>query len=87
MSAMVLVVDDDPVQRRLLSEMVRRAGYAVEALEGGAAALDRLADRTHKSARMLLRIFRVIRYVGLTPSMPRLPEARVPPVSRGLSEA
>ena len=54
MSARVLVVDDDPVQRRLLSEFVRRAGYAVEALEGGAAALDRLADRTKPPVDVLV---------------------------------
>ena len=31
--------------------------------------------------------FMVIRYVGLTPSVPRLPDARVAPVSIGLSDA
>lgn len=45
MSATILVVDDDPVQRRLLTEMVRRFGYEPEAVESGAEALDRLNDR------------------------------------------
>ncbi|MCA1953057.1 MAG: sigma-54 dependent transcriptional regulator [Hyphomicrobiales bacterium] len=45
MSATVLVVDDDPVQRRLLTELVRKFGYQPEAVESGAAALDRIADR------------------------------------------
>lgn len=45
MSATILVVDDDPVQRRLLTEMVRRFGYEPEAVESGAEALDRIADR------------------------------------------
>jgi DNA-binding NtrC family response regulator len=45
MSASILVVDDDPVQRRLLTEMVRRFGYEPEALESGAQALDRLNER------------------------------------------
>jgi DNA-binding NtrC family response regulator len=45
MTATILVVDDDPVQRRLLTEIVRRFGYAPEAVESGAEALDRLADR------------------------------------------
>jgi DNA-binding NtrC family response regulator len=45
MSANLLVVDDDPVQRRLLTEMVRRFGYQPEAVESGALALDRLNDR------------------------------------------
>lgn len=45
MSATLLIVDDDPVQRRLLTEMVRRFGYQPEVVEGGAEALDRLNDR------------------------------------------
>ncbi len=45
MNATLLVVDDDPVQRRLLTEMVRRFGYEPEAVESGAQALDRLNDR------------------------------------------
>ncbi|MCA3628959.1 MAG: sigma-54-dependent Fis family transcriptional regulator, partial [Methylobacterium sp.] len=46
MSATLLIVDDDPVQRRLLTEMVRRFGYQPEPVEGGAQALDRLHDRS-----------------------------------------
>ena len=38
MSTRVLVVDDDPVQRRLLDAMVRRFGYEPLAAEGGEAA-------------------------------------------------
>jgi DNA-binding NtrC family response regulator len=36
----VLIVDDDPVQRRLLQNMVERAGYQVAAAESGEAAID-----------------------------------------------
>lgn len=54
MSAQILVVDDDPVQRRLLTEMVRRMGYEPEALESGAQALDRLADRTRPAIDVLV---------------------------------
>ncbi len=39
MSATILVVDDDPVQRRLLEAMLRRFGYEVMTAEGGDAAL------------------------------------------------
>ena len=39
MSATVLVVDDDPVQRRLLDAMLKRLGYDVLVAEGGAEAL------------------------------------------------
>ena len=35
MTATVLVVDDDPVQRRLLDAMLKRFGYAVETAESG----------------------------------------------------
>ena len=38
----ILIVDDDPVQRRLLEAMVRRFGYEAIAVEGGDAALRRL---------------------------------------------
>ena len=47
MTSLVLVADDDPVQRRLLEAMARRFGYQVETVDGGEAALARLeaADR------------------------------------------
>jgi CheY-like chemotaxis protein len=35
MTATVLVVDDDPVQRRLLDAMLRRSGYDVAVAETG----------------------------------------------------
>jgi DNA-binding NtrC family response regulator len=40
----VLIVDDDPVQRRLLEAMVQRFGYEPETADGGDAALQRLTD-------------------------------------------
>ncbi len=42
MSALVLIVDDDPIQRRLLEAMIRRFGYEVESAESGEGALSRL---------------------------------------------
>src|SRR5271170_4822640 len=42
MAALILVVDDDPIQRRLLEAMIRRFGYEVECVEAGEAALSRL---------------------------------------------
>ena len=39
MSVTVLIVDDDPVQRRLLEAMVLRFGYEAVTAEGGDAAL------------------------------------------------
>ncbi len=43
MTTTILVVDDDPVQRRLLEAMVRRFGYQVRIAESGSAALAELA--------------------------------------------
>ena len=47
MAALILIVDDDPIQRRLLEAMARRFGYESESVESGEAALARLeaADR------------------------------------------
>src|SRR5215467_12625621 len=39
MSERVLIVDDDPVQRRLLDNMVRKFGYEPIVAEGGEAAV------------------------------------------------
>ena len=33
MAALILIVDDDPIQRRLLEAMARRFGYEVETVE------------------------------------------------------
>src|SRR5262249_49425475 len=42
--ASILIVDDDPVQRRLLEAMVRRFGYEPIAVDGGEAAMRTLTD-------------------------------------------
>ena len=42
MAERVLIVDDDPVQRRLLEAMVQRFGYEAVPVDGGEAALKRL---------------------------------------------
>ncbi len=42
MTPIVLIADDDPVQRRLLEAMARRFGYQAEVVDGGEAALARL---------------------------------------------
>ena len=44
MSGTILLVDDDPVQRRLLEAMVRRFGYAAIVTDGGEAALAALTQ-------------------------------------------
>jgi DNA-binding NtrC family response regulator len=50
MSQVVLIVDDDPVQRRLLEAMVQRFGYQAMLAEGGDAAVAMLAGE--KPARI-----------------------------------
>ena len=54
MSATILIVDDDPVQRRLLEALVRRFGYAVETADGGDAALTRLMAKGVPSVDLLI---------------------------------
>jgi DNA-binding NtrC family response regulator len=43
MAKTVLVVDDDPTQRRLIQAVLEREGFAVAQAEGGQQALDRMA--------------------------------------------
>jgi DNA-binding NtrC family response regulator len=42
MTSTILIVDDDPVQRRLLEATIRRFGYQTELAEGGEVAIARL---------------------------------------------
>ncbi|MFN3671760.1 MAG: sigma-54-dependent transcriptional regulator [Bosea sp. (in: a-proteobacteria)] len=53
MTATVLVVDDDPVQRRLLDAMLKRFGYDVMTAESGADALRMLGDEAPCDAIIL----------------------------------
>jgi DNA-binding NtrC family response regulator len=50
----VLVVDDDPAQRRILEETITRFGYHVETAEGGDAALAALKADTAGDICLLL---------------------------------
>ena len=54
MAALILVVDDDPIQRRLLEAMTRRFGYEVETLESGEAALARLQATDRPPVNLLV---------------------------------
>jgi DNA-binding NtrC family response regulator len=44
MASTILIADDDPIQRRLLSEMVKRFGYTPVVVENGTEAIARLSD-------------------------------------------
>jgi len=52
--ATILIVDDDPVQRRLLEAMARRFGHEAIAVDGGEAAMAALADSTARVDCMVL---------------------------------
>ncbi len=54
MSCLVLIVDDDPVQRRLLEALVRRFGYETETLDSGEAALARLEPAAGRPVDLLI---------------------------------
>ncbi|WP_173932418.1 sigma-54 dependent transcriptional regulator [Chelativorans sp. Marseille-P2723] len=54
MSERVLIVDDDPVQRRLLEAAVSKLGYAVTVAEDGAAALQTMANAGHNQFRVVI---------------------------------
>jgi DNA-binding NtrC family response regulator len=44
MAERVLIVDDDPVQRRLVDNVVTKAGYEAVAVDGGEAAIKLLSE-------------------------------------------
>ena len=55
MSKTILLVDDDPTQRRLMRAVCEKAGYYVQQAEGGEDAIDILrSDRGAKIELMML---------------------------------
>src|ERR1700684_944730 len=54
MTALILIVDDDPIQRRLLEAMARRFGYDVETAESGEGALARLEASDRPSINLVI---------------------------------
>ncbi len=54
MAALILIVDDDPIQRRLLEAMARRFGYEVETAELGETGLARLEASEGPSVDLLV---------------------------------
>jgi DNA-binding NtrC family response regulator len=53
-SKRILIVDDDPVQRRLLKAAAEKAGYEVELANEGRSALARLVEPDHELAAVVL---------------------------------
>jgi DNA-binding NtrC family response regulator len=54
MAALVLIVDDDPIQRRLLEAMIRRFGYESECLDSGEGALARLQQNDRPPVNLVI---------------------------------
>lgn len=54
MSAQILIVDDDPVQRRLLEGAANRLGYSAQLCDGGEAALEAMSSETAPFDAILL---------------------------------
>jgi DNA-binding NtrC family response regulator len=78
MAKRVLIVDDDPAQRRILEESIRRLGYETKTAQGGEQALQILdgPDRASISLVLLdlvmpgLDGMGLLAHVGETPGMP-----------------
>jgi len=54
MPTTILIADDDPIQRRLLTEMVRRAGYDPIAVESGEQAINQIETAEPKIDLLIL---------------------------------
>src|SRR3954454_12353171 len=54
MSSTILIVDDDPIQRRLLENTVQRLGYRAVLAEGGEAALALLAGPSGREIDLIV---------------------------------
>src|ERR1700732_1996180 len=54
MAALILIVDDDPVQRRLLESMARRFGYDVETADSGETGLARLEAPARPAGELII---------------------------------
>jgi DNA-binding NtrC family response regulator len=54
MAARILIVDDDPAQRRILEEMIKRFGYEPATADSAEAGLDRLAQPRGKPVDLII---------------------------------
>ena len=78
MSAPVLIVDDDPIQRRLLTEMVKRFGFEPVTVESGAAALEKMQSGQEFSCVVLDLVMPDLDGMGVLSRMKDMEDA--PPV-------
>ncbi len=78
MAKRVLIVDDDPIQRRILEEHIKRLGYETKTAQGGEQALQILEAADHGSISLVFLDLvmpgvdgaAVLDRVGLKPGMP-----------------
>ncbi len=79
MAHKILVVDDDPTQRRLLETVIERLGYQVLQADGGAAAIDLLESEEGADIKLVMLDLVMPEVDGmavmerLNPSRPNLP--------------
>ena len=78
MSAPVLIVDDDPIQRRLLTEMVKRFGYEPVTVDSGAAAIEKMQSGQEFSCVVLDLVMPDLDGMGVLSRMKDMDDA--PPV-------
>ena len=54
MSAKILIIDDDPVQRRLLDALISKLGYPTVLAEGGAEAITILSGASARDVKLII---------------------------------
>ncbi len=54
MASEILIVDDDPIQRRLLAAAIERMGHSAVTVEGGQAAIDLLARQEGEAISLII---------------------------------
>src|SRR5947207_2305510 len=80
MPKLVLVVDDDPAQRRILEETIKRLGYETKTAQGGEQALQLLEGPDHGAIALVL-LDMVMPGVGGMEVLKRIAnKAGVPPI-------
>lgn len=77
-ASLILLVDDDALFRLITAEALRQAGYSVDPVEGGRAALDRILHRPYEAVVVDARMpdvdgFELCRQLRLMPQYEHLP--------------
>ena len=79
MAKRILVVDDDPVQRRVLEEMIKRMGFEVTTVSDGDSAITTLQDARPGSFSLVLLDMVMPGVDGIAVLERLIPQANMPP--------